>query len=181
VLWLSGPSGVGKSTIGFRAYLDIVRSGRVAAFVDIDQLGFFDPPIDTRAELQARNLAALWDNFATVGAELAVVVGPLGSRAEARAYADALPNVDFAWCALHADAPELTRRILSRGEGGSWPQPGDPLHGQPRSTLLATAAHATTHAATLKQNAPGLLLDVTDLTIAQAANTLLTITNWPPP
>jgi hypothetical protein len=180
VLWLLGPSGVGKSTIGFRAYLDIVGSGRVTAFVDIDQLGFFDPPIDTRTDLQARNLAATWDEFTTAGAELTVVVGPIGSRAEARAYADALPNVGFTWCTLHADEPELTRRILSRGEGGSWPQPGDPLRGRPTSTLLAAAAEAATHAATLKRDAPGLRVDVTDLNVPEAAHAILSATNWPP-
>ena len=177
VLWLLGPSGVGKSTIGFRAYLNVVGSGRVTAFVDIDQLGFFDPAIGTRTDLQAKNLAAVWHGLATAGAEVAVVVGPIGSRAEARTYADVLPNASFTWCALHADEPELTRRILTRGDGGSWPQPGDPLRGQPTSALLAAAAVA---AATPKADVPGVHLDVTDLDVPEAANAVLTITNWPP-
>ncbi len=40
VLWVSGTTGVGKSTIGFRAYLDVLGSGRQAAYADINQLGF---------------------------------------------------------------------------------------------------------------------------------------------
>lgn len=181
VLWLLGPSGVGKSTVGFRAYLDIVESGRVTAFVDIDQLGFFDPAIGTRTDLRAKNLAALWDEFSTAGAELAVVVGPLGSQAEARVYADDLPNVGFTWCTLHADEPELTRRILSRGRGGSWPQPGDPLRGRPTSTLLAAAAEATARAPTPRTGVPGPRVDVSDLGVAEAAGAVLAVTNWPPP
>jgi hypothetical protein len=180
VLWLLGPSGVGKSTIGFRAYLDIVEAGRVVAFVDIDRLGFFDPSIGTRTDLQARNLAATWGEFVEVGAELAVVVGAIGTRADARAFENALPNVEFTWCVLHADEAELTRRILSRGEGGSWLQPGDPLRGRSTSSLLAVAADAVARAEALKHDAPGTRVDVSDLDVEEAAEAVLAATDWPP-
>jgi len=74
LLWLSGTTGVGKSTIGFRAYLDVLRSGGHAAYVDVDQIGFCSTA-PTDHSLRAQNLAALWNNFHDVGARLAVVVG----------------------------------------------------------------------------------------------------------
>ena len=60
VLLLCGPTGVGKSTIGFQLYLRGLAAGRTAGYLDLDQIGFLrpGPPSDPRNhELKARNLA----------------------------------------------------------------------------------------------------------------------------
>ncbi len=178
LLWVSGPTGVGKSTIGFRAYLDVTGSGVGVAFVDADQLGFCRTAASAPS-LQAQNLAALWSNYSNVGARLAVVVGCVTTRAEARRYEQALPFTKITWCQLRVNDVELTRRILSRREGGSWAQPGDPLRDQPEAELLAVANKALTTASLLDQNSIGLRVDVDGLDVPNAADHLLRFARWP--
>jgi adenylylsulfate kinase-like enzyme len=178
VLWLSGTTGVGKSTVGFRAYLDVLRSGGHAAYVDVDQIGFcIAAPNDH--SLRAGNLAALWSNFHDVGARLAVVVGRVFTRSEALLYEQALPGTRLSWCRLHVGDAELRRRILSRSEGGSWQQPGDPLRDRPRDELLAVADRAITAGHLLDQHNIGVPLDVDGLDVEDAAMALLRLARWP--
>jgi adenylylsulfate kinase-like enzyme len=178
VLWIAGPTGVGKSTVGYRAYLDVLRTGRRAAFIDVDQLGFAR---DGRSDpsLRSRNLAAMWSNFIDVGARLAVVVGCVSTRAEARLYEQALPNTRVSWCQLRIGAAELTRRVLSRGHGGSWAEPGDPLLDQPEEELLTVADRAIAASSLLDQHGIGLPVDVDALDVEDAAAKLLTLARWP--
>ena len=178
VLWLSGPTGVGKSTVGFSAYLAVLRSGVPAAYVDVDQLGSC-ATTPTDHLLRARNLAALWANFGSVGAQALVVVGPITTRSEAMVYEQALPTASFTWCRLHANRAELARRILSRREGGSWHQPGDPLRGQPIKDLLEVTNRVVADAQILERHGPGLRIDVADLAVDEATDTVLTRAAWP--
>jgi hypothetical protein len=170
ILWLWGPTGVGKSTIGFQAYLDLLHSGVTAAYVDVDQIGFCRPAgIDHR--LRARNLAAVWSNCRQVGAEALVVVGPI-TEDDVRHYKGALPNSTFTWCGLGASPDELTRRILSRQAGGSWPQPGDPLRGRSKAELLGVAERTVQDGIALV--GPGsVCIDTDRLSVAEAAGAVL--------
>jgi shikimate kinase len=43
VLLICGPTGVGKSTIGFELYMRYLRAGRTAGYIDLDQIGFLKP------------------------------------------------------------------------------------------------------------------------------------------
>ncbi len=178
VLWLCGPTGVGKSTVGFSAYLAVLRSGTPAAYVDVDQLGFCATK-PTDHVLRARNLAALWANFGSVGAQALVVVGPIATRSEAMVYEHALRKATFTWCRLHANRGELARRILSRREGGSWPQPGDPLRGLPIKDVLEVTNQAVADAQILERQGPGLRIEVDDLAVEEAADAVLTRAAWP--
>ncbi len=45
VLWLYGPAGVGKTTVGWEIFSRLTRTGVAAAFVDIDQLGMCYPTL----------------------------------------------------------------------------------------------------------------------------------------
>jgi adenylylsulfate kinase-like enzyme len=177
LLWLSGTTGVGKSTVGFSVYLKLLRSGATAAYVDVDQIGFCST-VPHDHVLRARNLAALWDNFHDAGARRAVVVGPVATPAEARLYEQALPMSTFTWCRLRVDDEELTRRILSRQDGGGWAQPGDPLRDLPREKLLAVAGRAIADAQSLERHDVGLRIDVADLAVDDAADTVLELTPW---
>ena len=152
MLWLTGPTGVGKSTVGFRVYLDVLNAGVPAAFVDVGQLCFFGG--QRNHPLRARNLATVWQNLRSAGAEVLVAVGPIDEAANMNLYEQALPNASFTWCRLHAGPAELTRRVLSRRDGGSWPEPGDPLRGQPSEHLIDIAEQAIAQAASIDANAP---------------------------
>jgi hypothetical protein len=165
VLFLCGPTGVGKSAVGFEIHLRDLRAGRTAAYIDADQLGFVQPapagdPANHR--VKARNAAALWRAYRAVGAQCLVMTGQAGDGSVVRAYAEALAPANVTVGRLHAGRAELTRRILLRGQGKSWPQPGDPLRGQPARALHRVAAEAAAEAQALERAGN---------TIVQATNT----------
>jgi hypothetical protein len=177
-LWLCGPTGVGKSTVGFRAYLNVLQRGIAAAYVDIDQIGFCSPAPDDH-RLRARNLAAVWETYRSAGAEALVAVGSVRSTSQAQIYQQSLPTALFTWCRLRAGRDELTRRIMSRREGGSWAQPGDPLTAQSIGYLLRIAAEAAVEADLSAQDL-GFRIDTDGVGVQQSADVILSRTGWPP-
>lgn len=128
LLWLCGPTGVGKSTAGFPVFLRRLPG----AFADLDQIGFYRAGAVIDHRMRAGILAAMWHNF---GAERLTVVGPAENVAAIETYARTLPEAAITVCRLHASAPELARRIMLRGRGGgSWAQPATPCSAGPPST-----------------------------------------------
>jgi hypothetical protein len=180
ILWLCGPTGVGKSTIGFEVYRRLLGGGPPTAFVDPGQLGFLRPaPADDPAHhrVKARSLAGLWQTFHDAGAHTMVVVGPVEDDAAVTTYTAALPAARITLCRLHAAPAELADRILVRGRGGSWPEPGDPLVGKPASHLRDVADQAASAAERLEHGALGAVrIDTTGLTVAEAADLVARIT-----
>jgi hypothetical protein len=123
--------------------------------------------------VKARNLAALWQTYRAAGARCLIAAGPVENDAVAKVYADALPHAAVRLCRLHAGADELTRRIMLRGQGGSWPQPGDPLAGQPIASLLRAAGRAAADADALEHAVTGALcIDTGRLTVEAAADVI---------
>jgi len=174
VLVLCGATGVGKSTAGFEVYRRTLSVGSAAAYVDLDQVGFCRPlpAADTGGHrVKARNLAAMWQTYRAAGAQRLIASGPFESEAAVKAYADALPRAAITLCRLHAGADELVRRIMLRGRGGSWPQPGDPLVGQSTAYLLRAAASAIAEAEALEHAVIGALrVDTDGLTVEETAD-----------
>jgi adenylylsulfate kinase-like enzyme len=117
VLLICGPTGVGKSTMGFELYMRHLRAGRTAGYIDLDQIGFLQPDADNdpgRHLLKARNLAAMWRTYHAAGARYLVATGPVPSEAARQTYIDALPAARVTVCRLHAGRAELRTRIMSR-------------------------------------------------------------------
>ena len=111
VLWLLGPSGVGKSTVGWQVYRSLDR----ASYVDADQLGLCYPPAADDPEnhgVKSSALGALWPEYK--GSPL-VVSGFLNTLAEARQYTDRLHGADITLCRLRVGRAELRARFLGRG------------------------------------------------------------------
>ena len=186
ILMLCGATGVGKSTAGFEVYVRTVRAGSTAAYIDLDQIGFCRPVPPGKAghhRVKAASLAAIWPTYRAAGAQCLIAVGPVENEAAVRAYAGALPRATITLCRLHAGADELTRRIMLRGQGGSWPQPGDPLAGQPAARLLRAAASAAADAAALEHSMTGraLRIDTDGLTVQETADAIAARTGWPRP
>jgi adenylylsulfate kinase-like enzyme len=184
VLLVCGPTGVGKSTVGWEVYMRLRRAGLTAAYLDLDQIGFCRPaPRDDPGNhrVKARNLAAIWTTYRAAGAQCLVAVGPAEDGCAARTYADALPASTMTLCRLHAGPDELTRRILRRGQGaGSWAQPGDPLVGRPVAELRRIAAQAVAMANSRERAGPGeLRIDTEGRTVAQAADLVVAQLRWP--
>ncbi|HEX4788921.1 MAG TPA: hypothetical protein VH372_10705, partial [Actinospica sp.] len=125
VLWIYGPSGVGKTTVGWALYSRLVASGLRAGFVDIDQLGMcYGPPTATdwapepisdpvRYRLKTLNLDAVAARHREFGSRCLVVAGIVDP---ARGVDPALlPNADLTPCRLRAEPAELARRVAARG------------------------------------------------------------------
>ncbi|MDX3225616.1 hypothetical protein [Streptomyces sp. ME19-01-6] len=173
VLWLCGATGVGKSTVGFTLFQRALRAGHMAAYLDLDQIGFCAPaPADDPGNhrVKARNLAAVWQTYRAAGARCLTVVGQAEDESAIRTYTDALAPATVTLCRLHAGREQLTRRILSRRDGGSWAQPGDPLKGRPTARLLQVADAATADAEALDRAALGdLRVDTDGCTVEEVA------------
>lgn len=109
ILWLCGPTGVGKSAVGFQVFMRLLNAGTAAAFVDLDQIGSIGPGADDgwiRRSLKAANLAAIWRNYVGAGATHLVVVGPAAARSDIDQYIQALPAKDATEVVLrHAEWP----------------------------------------------------------------------------
>jgi predicted ABC-type ATPase len=185
VLLLCGPTGVGKSTVGFEVYVRQVRAGRTAGYVDLDQIGFIRPGSDDdpgRHRLKAGNLAAMWRTYRAAGATRLIATGPIESDEVLRVYIQALPGARVTLGRLHADGPELTRRIMSRRDGGSWSQPGDPLRGQPAEFLQQKAHRAIADDDAFERAELGAVrVDTGGRTPAEAADLIARGLGWPNP
>ena len=183
VLLITGPTGVGKSTIGFPCYLSCLGAGVTAGYLDLDQLGFLrpgDPRDPGNHRLKARNLGTIWRNYRDAGATHLVAVGPMSTEADVRLYAEALPGASVTLVRLRAEPDDLRQRIASRGAGGSWPQPGDPLAGQSPEFLAAVAAETIRDGHALDRSGLGALtVDTTGLAVAESAALLCSAAGWP--
>jgi len=184
VLWLCGATGVGKSAVGFHLFMQVMRAGIAAAYVDLEQVGFLRPaPTDDpdNHRVKARNVAAMWHTFRASGARCLIIVGPVDHRDAVRTYADALPAGSLTLVRLHAGPDQLTERILLRGQGGGWPAPGDPLRGQPTATLHRIADQAVANADELERAAiDDVRVDTDGRTIEEVAELVCAQANgWP--
>ncbi|MBM7784198.1 hypothetical protein JOD67_000878 [Tenggerimyces flavus] len=159
---ICGPTGVGKSTVGWRVYERLLATGATAGYVDLEQLGFC-PPNDHRAK--AANLAVLATAYRKIGATALVVVGPVDEPA-LQAYAQALGTTRLRVHALYTDRDELTRRILSRHDQPSWAAPGDRLNRQPLEVLRRIAAET-------RPNDLGHRVDTTAKTVDEVADEIV--------
>lgn len=169
VVWVCGPTGVGKSVAAYGYYRGLLSQGVTAAYVDSAQLGFLP---DATHELRAQNLGALWRSFRAVGATDLVVSGPLDTPADLRRYREALDGEPIAVCRLHAGPDALARRIASRAAGHGWAQPGDPISGRTSTQLAEITARATAEAAALERADFGHRVDTTWLDPAQAVDAI---------
>jgi hypothetical protein len=117
-LWICGPSGVGKTTVGFALFEQLSDAGTDIAYVDLDQLRlcYPAPPHDPQHHrLKARNLSEAWSAFEAAGARCLVVSGLVDDAAEVRRHAEGLPDSDVTVCRLRVGHDELRGRIARRG------------------------------------------------------------------
>lgn len=162
VLLLAGPTGVGKSTIGFPVFLQSLGTGVPTAYLDLDQVSFVPPASGPGpVRVTARHAAAAWAEFQAVGARRLVTVGRVDDDAALAAYEAAFAPAAVTVVRLQAAPDEHTARVMSRGAGGSWAQPGDPLRGLPEVELLGIAADAVADAAARRASPPGARVDTT--------------------
>lgn len=120
VLWLCGPSGVGKSTVAWELFTGLPGAG----YVDIDQLGMCFPEIPSdpgRTVLQARILGRAVANFRAAGARCLVVSGVIDARRGV--HTEYLADAALTVLRLRCDQTELRRRLIGRARPGEQPGP----------------------------------------------------------
>ncbi|WP_405655745.1 AAA family ATPase [Streptomyces sp. RK9] len=182
-LWLCGATGTGKSAVGFPLHLRAARAGFGSAFIDLDQVGFLSPAPSGDPDhhrTKARVLADLWRNYRTAGARRLTIVGPATDEATLRTYTRALAGTPVTVRRLHAGREELTRRILRRGQGLGWAQPGDPLRGRPTAELLRVAGQAAAVAGeSARAGIGGSHVDTDGATVAEVADAVAATADWP--
>jgi hypothetical protein len=160
VLWLYGPSGVGKSTAAWELFTRLSADGVPVAYVDIDQLGmFYGPPTPenwtpepasdpVRYRLKAVNLDAMAANARDAGAAGLIVGGIVDP--EHGIDLSLLPNVALTAIRLRAEPDELRRRLDVRA------RPGEPFDDILRDAAALDRADFP---------GPGACIDTTRLTI----------------
>ena len=128
ILLICGPTGVGKSTVGFQLYLRYLQGGLMIGYVDLDQIAFvrpgpeYDPGLH---RLKAGNLAAMWRTYHAAGARHLIATGPVESEAALQTYIRALPAASVTVCLVtrwsqRADAADHVpwqRRQLAPARG----------------------------------------------------------------
>jgi predicted ABC-type ATPase/gluconate kinase len=118
VLWLCGPSGVGKSTVGYELFERLGGDGVPVAFVDLDQLRLCGPAPDgdpMNHAVRALTLGAVWSGFLAAGARCVVLSGLVSDAGDVRRHARRLPGGDLTVCRLRVRPDELRERFARRG------------------------------------------------------------------
>ncbi len=172
VLWVYGPSGVGKTTVTWELFGQLVREGVPTGYVDTDQLGMcYGPPTPHcwapepgddpgRHLLKARTLDAVVMNFRDAGARC--VVAPGVTDPVRGVETDLLPHAALTACRLRVEPVDLGRRLAARGN------PADDV-----ATELAYAD------ALDRATATGPCVDTTGLTVAEVVARVRNRTGWP--
>ncbi|WP_344655535.1 hypothetical protein [Catenulispora subtropica] len=176
VIWLCGPRGVGKSTIGYSLFTRLNQVTK-SAYLDLAQIAFCHPvpPDDPHHHtLKATTLAACWPTFRTAAAHHLVVSGTVTTSDDLDTYRTALSPTPLTLIRLDASADTLTARLALRAQGSGPAIPGDDIRGLPAPALRALTENALREAtATQAAGIGDLTLDTTDLTVQEAADALL--------
>ncbi|HZX03437.1 AAA family ATPase, partial [Kribbella sp.] len=154
-LVLSGPPGVGKTTVGWRVFDRCIDLELAPAFADLDLLGAaWPPPADDphQSRLKATNLAVIWSNYRAAGHRRLVIAGVVETAAE-RHLLEAAVGGPVAICRLDASDFQLAERIRHRGR-----ESGDSL-----DHLVRRASELSVQLATD---------DISDYTISTADRTI---------
>ncbi|WP_151081421.1 AAA family ATPase [Nocardioides cynanchi] len=134
-LWVTGPTAVGKSTVGFGIFLAL-RDETTAAYLDLEQLGF-SRGID--ADVRIANAATAWRCFRAGGAQRLVVTGPLRSAAERVQLERMLAPTPLRVVGLTTSEASYGERVAARGRGEAPELAGDTLVGASEEQLAAVA------------------------------------------
>ncbi len=117
VLLITGPVGVGKSTVAAEAARLLREANVPHALVDLAWIEQCWPvPADDpwNERLTHRNLACMWANFRQAGADRLLLVRVLEARSLLRQVVEAVPGAEVTVVRLRAPLAVLQARIRSR-------------------------------------------------------------------
>jgi hypothetical protein len=122
VLIVTGPVGVGKTTVAHEVGRLLRPSGVPYAVIDIDALaGSYPPPPGDgfNAQMAFRNLASVWRNYAEAGVQRLILAYVFETRQELEMVRQAVPGAELTVVRLHASHDELRERVAGRERGSS--------------------------------------------------------------
>jgi hypothetical protein len=120
-LLITGPVGVGKTTVAGEAANLLGEAGVPHAFVDIDALRWCypSPPGDRfRVGIALRNLAAVWATYRDVGIGRLILADVLEDRADLAGYERAVPGTVITVVRLRTPGATLAAQVARRETGG---------------------------------------------------------------
>lgn len=118
VLLITGPAGVGKTTVAHELSRQLERGDVPHALIDTDELDRIYPVPPDLKRVTEECLAAVWGVLHRHGATRVVLVGVYLDRAQEREWiARALPDAEFACVRLVASLSSLRERVLRREIG----------------------------------------------------------------
>ncbi|MPZ98437.1 MAG: AAA family ATPase [Dehalococcoidia bacterium] len=120
VLILTGPSGVGKTTVAYEVARQLASAGVAHALIDTDHLDMVHPQPEGPAlwELTRRNLAAVWGSFAEIGHDRLVLSMVMPNAARDLPYIErAVPGADILVVRLRASSATRRERLATREVG----------------------------------------------------------------
>src|SRR3954447_3830871 len=127
LLIITGPVGVGKTSVASAIAELLDQTGVPHALVDMDMLRWCHPsPSEDpfHMALGLRNLAVVWENYQAVGAQRLILVDVVEAREDLAGYAAAVPGAAIVVVRLHAEVATIWRRLEGReaGESLAWHQ-----------------------------------------------------------
>ena len=168
-LLLSGPPGVGKTTVAWEIFDRLVDDGSRHALVDLDLLGASWPvPSDDphNERLRQRNLAAMWTQFRATGARRLIAAGVIENATCLAGYAAAVPGSTPIVCRLSASADALHARIRGRGR-----ERGDGIDKLSRRAVELSGLLE-------RDGVADLVVDTSDRDVPEVARTVLAHLGW---
>jgi hypothetical protein len=182
VLLLCGPTPVGKSTVGFQAASVLWQSGVCAAYIDIAQLDFLEPPLTgvERARQRAANLLAVWTAQHAAGATRLVVSGPFETPDDLDACIGALSGCDVTVCRLTADADAVRSRLEFRSLPGGPQLAGDELLGLDADAREARLKRALSESEAWGEWSGGIVIETSDQEAGETLVSVLRSAGWMP-
>jgi len=115
VLVITGPVGVGKSTVLAECNVLLVEVGARQASLELEDIARYWPPDGAdKSELIVRNLAALWTNYSAAGADRLIVSMLLEDRKGLAPIYVAIPGAEVTIIQLEAPLDLLEWRVRRR-------------------------------------------------------------------
>ena len=168
VLLVTGPVGVGKTTVALEASDLLEAAGVPHAVIDVDALSWCYPtpvndPFNNRLAL--RNLRCVWANFAAAGAVRLILARVVETRDELGAFREAVPGAELTVVRLRASNETLLRRVAGREVGS---------HREWSLNRAVELARLMDH-----QAVEDHLVDTDGRTVTDIATEVLRRANWP--
>jgi adenylylsulfate kinase-like enzyme len=174
VIAVTGGRATGKSTVAWEVFQRVQRDGRVAAYIDLEQVGFVgEPRAAVVSGVRVANVAAMADVFGGAGAEVLVLSGAIGDRAELDAYSAGLAPAELTVVRLRAGEVATRERVATRAVQRAMHLPGDDLRDLPPEDQEALVRESLREGAELDAAGVGHPIDTDGRSVEQIADDIL--------